>query len=68
MVVALGIYTEHWMLVKQRLAGIHNYATSPKLLWKLWGHAQAGCHLLQNFKEAIMLRRIQTVTASQNGP
>ena len=58
MVVALGIYTEHWMLVKQRLAGIHNYATSPKPLWKLWGHAQAGCHLLQSFKEAIMLRRI----------
>ena len=24
MVVALGIYTEHWMLVKQRLGGIHN--------------------------------------------
>ena len=24
MVVALGIYTEHWMLVKQRLAGIYN--------------------------------------------
>ena len=26
--------------------------------WKLWGHAQAGRHLLQSFKEAIMLKRI----------
>ena len=34
------------------------YATCPKPLWKLWGHAQAGRHLLQSFKEAIMLTRI----------
>ena len=34
------------------------YATCPKPLWKLWGHAQAGRQLLQSFKEAIMLTRI----------
>ena len=34
------------------------YATCPKPLWKLWGHAQAGRRLLQSFKEAIMLTRI----------
>ena len=34
------------------------YATCPKPLWKLWGHAQLGRQLLQSFKEAIMLTRI----------
>ena len=35
-----------------------SYASCPKTLWKLWGHAQAGRHLLQSFQEAIMLTRI----------
>ena len=34
------------------------FSTCPKPLWHLWGHAQAGRHLLESFKEAINLTRI----------
>ena len=34
------------------------FNTCPKSIWNLWGHAQAGRHLLDSFKEAIMLTRI----------
>ena len=34
------------------------YATCPKPLWHLWGHAQSGRHLLESFTEATNLTRI----------
>jgi hypothetical protein len=34
------------------------YATCPKSMWNLWGHAQDGRRLLQSFREAVMLTNI----------
>ena len=34
------------------------YATRPKSMWNLWGHAQSGRRLLESFSAAVMRTRI----------